>query len=800
MKLRSQRGVSGDVNGGARGGINASPTNGTSNRSQAFSSVQQLLAKGREHHQAGRLAEAEAIYRQILTVDPNDAGALHLLGVMANQVGQPAASVELIARAVQIDASVAAYHGDLGIAYQTLGRLDEAVECYARALALRPDHVSALNNQGVALQSLGQPAAALASFERSLKLQPNSVETLTNVGITLRTLGRLDEAEVRLRRALKLRPQSPETLNALASVLLDRGQPEQAQEPARQAVGLDPAKAHLHDTLGAILRALGQFDEAVASHERALALAPGVAATWLNLAGALQDAARPGEAVRAYQQAITLVPDDAQALAVLGTLLQKLGRLDEAIEAFERAAALRPDDPGLYEHLGVALHLRSRMPEAILAMRRSLALAPDQPVLHSNLIFVLDLIDANGEESGRERQRWNARFGQRWHTEPIEHRNAAEPERRLRMGYVSADFYQHSVAHAILPILRSHDRAQIEVVCYSGVTAPDETTAEARSLADAWRDVGNQSDDQLVEQIVADGIDILVDLSGHSNGNRLTVFGRKPAPVQVTAWGYATGTGLDAIDALLTDAVMVPAEEHARFAEEVIDLPSALCFDPPRDVPPVGSLPAADAGIVTFGSFHRIARLTPEALDLWAQTVAGVPGARMLLKSPGLDEPATRARIEAAFARHGMGSERLTILGETTRAQHLATYGQIDVHLDTIPQSGGVTTMEALMMGVPSVTLRGQTIAGRTTASFMTTLGLGELIGETPATYVAAAAGLAGDLGRLAQLRATLRDRLLASPIGDRARYTRAVEDAYRALWRRWCATGERTVRAGTSA
>lgn len=630
--------------GAPRGGMQRQPSR---------SPVEQALARGREHHQAGRFAEAEAVYREILGADPTNASALHLLGVLANQLGHPQASIELISQAIQIEPNAPSFHSNLGVAYQGLGRLEEAASCYARALALRPDHVDALNNQGVVLQALGQSEAALANFERSLKLRPNHAETVTNAAISLRVLGRLGEAEAMLRRALKLQPRNADALTNLASTI------------------------------------------------------------------------------------------------------QVAGRLEDAVVAWRRAMELRPDSA----------------------------------TAHSGLIFVLDLLPEAEEQARVERQRWNERFGQRWRTEPLPHPNLPDPERRLRVGYVSADFYQHSAALAIMPILRDHDRSQVEIVCYSGVIAPDALTAEAQSLADVWRHVPTLTDDQVAAQIQADGIDILVDLSGHSAGSRLPVFARKPAPVQVTAWGYAAGTGLDAIDAFLADPVMVPPEQRARFAEEVIDLPCILCFEPPANAPPVGPLPAATTGGVTFGSFHRLPRLMDAVLDLWARIVAAVPDSRMLLKASGLDEPVQQARIIAAFAKQGVAAERLTLLGGSPRLEHLATYQRVDLQLDTFPQSGGITTLEGLTMGLPAVTLLGDTIGGRTTGSFLTVLGLPELIAETPEAYLETAIRVAQDLDWLAEQRATLRERLLASPIGDTRRYTRAVEDVYRSLWRRWCAT-----------
>jgi protein O-GlcNAc transferase len=684
------------------------------------SPLHEALVRGLALHQAGQLADAEAIYHQVLAADPDHAPALHLLGALAIQVGQPQAAIELLSRAVAIDPSAVAYHCNLGVAYQAAGQLEAALQCYDRALAIEPDQVDVLTNRGVLLQALGRPDAALATFKHLLRVRPDHPETLNDVGVLLKAAGRLDEAEARLRRAIELRPGYAGALNNLATVLLARGLREDAARSSELAVSLDPTDVRHLDTLGAIWRSQGRLEDAIVCHEQALMLQPDSLMTLLNLGGVLEAAGRPSEAAGAYRRVLELEPASATA--------------------------------------------------------------------YSGLIAVLDLMPAAQADARAERHRFNAQFGQGWRQQPAVYQNVPDPERRVRVGYVSADFRQHSAATIVMPILRAHNRAQIDVACYSGVTAPDAVTAEARALADVWRDVAGLSDDALAAQIRADAIDILVDLSGHSAGNRLPVFGRKPAPVQVTAWGYAIGTGLDAIDAFLADPIVVSPEMRSHLVEEVIDLPAVACFDLPPDLPTVGPLPARARGWITFGSFHRLPRLTPEALDLWGRVVAAVPQSRVLLKSAGVDEPAARRRIEEAFAARGIAADRLTILGLTSRQQHLLAYQQVDMHLDTIPQTGGVTTLEALTMGVPTVTLLGETVAGRISASFLTVLGLEHLIARTPDEYVDVAAHLAASLDRLAYERATLRQRLLASPIGDTRAYTRAVEDVYRSLWRRWCA------------
>jgi predicted O-linked N-acetylglucosamine transferase (SPINDLY family) len=362
------------------------------------------------------------------------------------------------------------------------------------------------------------------------------------------------------------------------------------------------------------------------------------------------------------------------------------------------------------------------------------------------------------------------------------------------VGYVSADLRNHSVANAVLPILRHHDHGRVSVACYSGVTRPDHVTAEIRALADRWHDVAELSDDDLAARIRADQVDILVDLSGHSGGNRLPVFAREPAPIQVTAWGYGAGTGLDAMHYFLADPIAVPPEHRGTYAEQIVDLPSILCYEPPAHAPAVAPPPAGARGYVTFGAFNRLPKITARTLETWARVLVAVPSARLVIKCVGADAPSERDHLLGSLSEHGVHPDRVTILGRTSQPDHLAAHGGVDLMLDTFPQSGGITTMDALLMGVPVVTLLGQRVTGRASASFLTTLGLTDLVAQTPDEYVEIAARLAGDLERLARERATLRERLLTSPLGDAALYTRAVEAAYREIWHRWC-TGREAQR-----
>ncbi|MGE3273378.1 MAG: tetratricopeptide repeat protein [Chloroflexota bacterium] len=678
------------------------------------------VAQGVPLHQAGRLHEAEACYRQALTLDPTHPEALHLLGLLAHQVGRPEIAVQLIQQAIARAADRPSYHLNLGAVLQALGRLEEAVTACRQALALRSAYPEAFNNLGVILQALDRLEQAIPCFE--------------------------------------------------------------------QAIGLAPAYADAHFNLGVARQAQDRPDLAVGCYQEALRVRAAYPAAQYNLGNALRELGQPERAAEAYRAVLALDPGHFDAQNNLGVVLQDLGDRDGAIECFERTIALRPEYAQAHTNLAHLLRDRGRFDEAIQAYRRALALQPDDIQAHSGLILVLDHHEgATPADRLAERRAWNERHARALMAAAPPHTPGPATDRPLRVGYVSGDFFYHSASSGFAPVILNHDPAQIEAVCYATITRTDAQTARFKAGVPHWRDVTSLSDEAVADLIRADEIDILVDLGGHSASGRLRIFAHKPAPVQVTAWGYITGTGLDAVDYLLADPVALPPEAEQWYSERVVHLPSIVCYEPAANLPPVAPPPILERGAVTFGSFNRATKLSDDALDLWGRVVATVPGSRMILKSPGLNDPENQTRILAAFARHGVGPERVEILGQTPLLEHIAAYSRIDVQLDPFPHVGGATTFEGLMQGVPCVTLLGELIQGRLSASFLTQLGLTDLIAQTPDEYVVIAARLAADPDRLTRERETLRERLLAAPLADGPGYTRAVEALYRELWQQWC-------------
>ena len=463
-------------------------------------------------------------------------------------------------------------------------------------------------------------------------------------------------------------------------------------------------------------------------------------------------------------------------------------RLVEADALFREILALYPDD--LRGLLGLA-SARERIGDtegSIELLDRLEELAPDNPAVICNLIFSHDRrIDSTLEDSYKLRRRFNDLL-----KKPLRpHANNRAPERKLRIGYVSGDFRHHSAVTVFGAMVLKHDREQFETYCYSSAAQGDAITDRLRAGVTAWRDISIWSDDRLEQQIRDDAIDILVDLSGHSNGNRMPLFARKPAPVQVTGWGYITGTGLDTIDYIFADADTIRPGEEQWYAEEVVRLPRIVSYWPAdgEQVGPVAPSPYLANGFLTYGVMNRLGKIRPEVIGLWARILQAVPDARLIVKAAGLDDEASRLWLQNVFHDHGADLSRLQFRGVTSHADHLKVFNEIDVNLDPWPDGGGVTTLDATWMGVPSVTFPYRQIASRLTGSFNNELGLPFLNATSPDEYVERAVALNTQRHELSHVRGLMRDVLKASILCDHESYARHVEDAYRTMWRKWCAS-----------
>ena len=565
--------------------------------------------------------------------------------------------------------------------------------------------------------------------------------------------GNLQEAQRLCRVILQAAPQYTGALHLLGVVTSELGRHEEAIVPLEQAVQLRPDVAAFHSNLGLVYQRAGNLERAAAQQEEAIRLAPAFAGAHFTLGVVRREQGKLDEALAAYREAIRLQPDWVLPLNNLAAVLAEMGRHDEAVAVYRQVCALQPDS----------------------------ALA------HSNLYYALHFGHGDDQELlAREHQRWHEQ-----HALPLArfqrpHSNDADPNRRLRVGYVSTTLYQHAVARFLLPILQHHDRRQLEVYCYSSGATRDALTDRLRQHADQWREVAALSDERLAELIREDRIDILVDLSMHVGVNRLLVFARKPAPVQVCYLAACSSTGLSTMDYRISDPYMDPPDAPTIYAsEETACLPESYwCYCPDDEREPAGTLPAL-TGQVTFGCLNNFAKVTPPILSAWREVLLGVPNSRLLLHARGGSHC---DQVQQLFGDAGIDQNRIEFVGHLPYRDYFHTYQRIDIALDTFPYVGGTTTCDALWMGVPVVSLVGKAPQSRGGLSILSNIGMSELAAYSVEDYVQIAVTLAGDLPRLADLRSGLRQRMQRSPLTDAPRFTRNLEALFRTMWQRWCA------------
>jgi protein O-GlcNAc transferase len=553
-----------------------------------------------------------------------------------------------------------------------------------------------------------------------------------------------------------------------------------------KAVELSPRHAGAWYNLGIALRDTRQLEKAADALRKAFALNPGNQGAATSLGHVLAALHRYEDAEEVFRQVLRYQPGNTEFYAVYGSAMQTLGRYEAAINAYRKAIELKhPRAAEIHENMAAALCMQGKYRESIEHFDTALGLDAANPRIYSSLLLTLHYLTGQDLEGLLERHR-------RWPGNTLRPAQAtakfprpAERPARLRIGYVSSDLRKHSVAFFVEPLLAHHDAGRYEITCYSTNNEADTTTKRLQGLTHRWRDVADVDDNDLCKQIAADGIDILVDLNGHTSGNRLTVFARRAAPVQVSFVGYPDTTGVAEMDYRLSDAIADPPGSERLCTESLIRLPGCfLCYRPPDKAPSVAAAPCATNGFVTFGSFNNLAKVNPDVIGLWARLLREVPDSRLILKNPSLTDRSTRERYQALFADAGVSSERLAMFGYIPDdTGHLGAYARIDLALDTSPYNGTTTTCEALWMGVPVVSLRGDRHSARVGASLLTAAGFPEWIAETPGRYIEIGRELASDRAKLIALRTQLRERVGQSRLCAVGDYTLAVEQAYEAMY-----------------
>lgn len=755
-----------------------------------MATISQAFALSFQHYRAGRWDLAEQICQRIVAAEAEHADAWHLLGVIAHGRGQHAEAVERIGQAIARSPSTAAYHNNLGLALNALGRLDEAIAAYRRALELQPDLIGAHINLGLALVQRGALSEAEACYKEALRLAPQAAEAWSNLGDLLRMQGKSEEAATCCRRAVRYNPRLAEAHYNLGSALRALGQREDALLSYQRAQQLQPDRPQILNHLGTVWKELAQPVEAAACFRRVLAIQPDHVEAWISLGNVLRMQSNHAEALHCYERALELRPDQPGIYNNLANTLNDLGRFDEAIAAFRTALRLKPDYAEAYSNLANVLHRLPELDQAIACYRRAMELNLRLNTVTSNYLCVLRYHSATTPADYAEAL---ADYERR-HAAPLRALwrrlcNAPDPDRPLRLGLVSSRFAQGPVGAFLIRALEHLDRRQLSLTFYANGSPTDELTARFQALATSWHDVTAWDDERLADQIRTDQVDLLFDLVGHAPRNRLLAFARKPAPVQITWIDSVGSTGLSAMDYVLGDPYEIPPELEPSYNERVLRLPETyVCYAPPDDAPPVNPLPAMHNGYVTFASFNNPAKLSTPVVERWAQILQRVPGSRLLLKYNKFDQAFNRCRYGELFARFGVSEDRVEFQGGAPHAEFLQSYHQVDLALDPI-YNGGLTTCEALWMGVPVVTCPGDMFPRRHGLSHLTNAGLTETIASDFDTYVEIAVRLAQDLLRLAEIRVRLRDQVAASPLCDAPRFAQHLTAALRDAWRRWCAS-----------
>lgn len=753
--------------------------------------IPQLFSDAIRHHKAGRLDEAEIIYQRILGINPRHPDSIQFLGVVACQRGQFDRAIELITLAIEIDAKIASYHSNLGNAFKGRGDLPEAISSYQNALQIDRDFLEPTYNLGLSLVLQGEPAAAAAFFQKAAELAPSFIDAHFNHGTTLIALGKSVEAIRSFKRVLELNPNLAEAHFNLGNIQMSLGNHEAATSSYHCAIRLNPHYPEAISNLGNVLMASSKVEDAMGCYQTALDLRPRDPTILSNLGNALMALGQLGAAEECYRAALQFEPDHAEALNNLGNALKDQGKLLDAITCYQQVLTRQPQYSEAHHNLAKAYKDLGRINEAIEHYRTAVSIKPEFLDSHHNLLMAMHHSSECSETEIRDAAIELSRKFERTTQNRLGGIVVPAHRQKLRIGYVSGDFRSHPVGYFLARVLSSHDKEAFEIVCYSNTQITDATTEQLTANVLQWRDISNLSDSEASEVVKNDGIDILVDLSGHTARNRLSLFARKPAPVQATWLGYFGTTGLPEIDYIVADRFVAPAGAEIRFSERILRLPdSYLCFSPPEMGMPIASRLGDDGTSLTLGCFNNLAKVSEGVITAWASILTEMPNCRLFLKTNFLNDPSVQAEIERQFASNGIGSERLILEGPSPREELLQAYNRVDIALDPFPYGGGTTTAEALWMGVPVVTVRGDRWVGRVSESILETIGLPGLVARDLFQYREIVRDLSTNRPYLHSLRESLRPLMERSPFCDGPRFASALEAGYRSMWQTWCAGG----------
>ena len=747
--------------------------------------VQQTLDTAIKFYQEGRQADAVNTCWSILESEPSNATAYHLLGVIAYQNQQSQEAMDLISKSLDCEFENAEIQNFLGIIFVNTGRKLEAEKCFRQAIRIEPRFPEAHNNLGNVLKDLGQLDDAISSYQNALAERPNYEVAYNNLGCSYKDLAQFENSISNFEKAIAINPDYDEAHGNLGDLLCKLGQFAEAAEHYTAAVSINPDSVQMHTSLGLALRDIGRLDEAVERLQHAIAIEPRNFFAHSGLGSVFKIMGQLDRAISSHRKAIAIKPDFVEAHNNLGAALLAKGKLNDAIISFQHAISIKPGFIRAHSNLGYALLLIGKSDEAAGSLRQALSIKPDSADTHSNLLRCLQFgLDVDPFGLKEEHILWAQA-----HSGPIGKLDKKfdldlDLKRPLNVGLVSPDFGRHPVAFLTIKLLECSNHPDLRFYCYSDRRNSDEYTERFRKTCHQWTDSTDLVDKDLAKSIQNDQIDILIDLAGHTAGNRLTMFADKPSPIQVSWAGYVGTTGLAAMDYVIADKFHCLEGEEKHYVEKVLRLRDGyVCYDIPVGAPPVGRLPAKKNRYVTFGCFSSPAKINSQTLEIWSQILNLVPSSRLNLNFKWIDNSKNKKRILSKFKEEGIDESRISLEGQPIFLDILERYNAIDIALDTWPYSGGVTTCEALLMGVPVVTFPGRTFAGRHSVSHLNIVGLVETIAKDKDDYIDISVSLAQDLDRLDRIRAELRERMQKSPLCDGPRFADSFRNSMREIW-----------------
>jgi protein O-GlcNAc transferase len=715
------------------------------------------LKKGLDYYESGELQKAEEIYKSVLEINPTHPKALYLMGVIADHVGRTQEAISLINEAIKYDPGNPIYYNDLGNALLAQGKSQEAISCYQKALELKPGLAGAYNNMGSAFQDQHQFDEAISCYQRAIELNPAYPEAYKNMGNAFQRQGRTADAIYCYRKALELKPDYAEAYANMGSAFQDQGDSREAMSCYRKALELKPDYAEAHCSMGNVFQYLRNLDEAVSCYQKAIDLEPDFAEAYYNMGMAFQDMSQLDEAIACYEKAIKIKPDFPQAY---GQLFHQLQRTC-AWQALEGLSAR------LDQLTGEAPALGTRPPETpFISLTRHADPSRNFEIATSWSSEIARAVNASQIELSFEHPR--------------------SSETKIVVGYLSSDFRNHPVAHLMLSLFRLHDRNTFKVFCYSyGMDDGSDCRKRIQQDCDKFIDLRNLSYAEAAQRIYKDHVHILVDLNGHTGGNRLEISAFRPAPVQASYLGFPGTTGADFFDYIITDSIVTPEADAIHYREKFVYMPHCYMINDNRQRLSSQNLKKPDVGLpkesFVFCTFHNTYKIEPGMFDVWMKILRQVPTSVLWFRQ--VSKSAEKNLRQEARER-GVTPERLIFSRKIPlKEEHLARLSLADLALDTRVYNGHATTSDALWAGVPVITLQGRHFASRASSSILMAIGLSELITHSLGEYERLAIRLARNPNELRMIRETLARNRLTEPLFDTQRFVGNLEAAYKEMW-----------------